>query len=260
MMSEAEGYVRAEYLRQSANMSKRIKQRSYEMMSIELPSHVLDIGCGSGIDTVAIAEQFGENCRVSGVDIDEDMLQQADALAEEKNLDAHVSHHLADVSELPFETDEFDAVRAEGLFQVLPKFFDPHEIFKEILRVLKPGGKLVLLDTDWASASVDIPNVELERRLMGFFSMYMRPNGLAGRQLYGFFKQHNIQNINIDVIPMFQNDFSKTPYGDGLKKESLKAGFISEEEALFWMQELSMLDKLGEFYSCVNVVMVSGVK
>jgi ubiquinone/menaquinone biosynthesis C-methylase UbiE len=259
-MAKSEGYVSADYLRKVADIGKHIKQRSYECLEIKAGDSVLDIGCGPGIDTVAMAKLNLEACKIYGVDIDADMLKEADALAKEHGVFDRVSHYQGDVCELPFEDSMFDGIRAERLFQVLPEFLQAHEIFKEILRVLKPGGRIVVIDTDWSSASVDYPSLELERRMMTFFTRYLRPNGIAGRQIYGWFKHCNIENVVTDVFPLVQHKFSQTPFGEWLKIESVKSGLISSEEANDWCQELAMLEKLGEFYSCVNIIMVAGQK
>jgi len=259
-MTESGTYISADYLTKVTDMGKHIKQRSYDCLAIEEGNKVLDIGCGSGIDTVALAKVNSKKCKFYGIDIDGEMLKEADALAEEYDVSEQTSHQLGDVCELPFEDSMFDGVRAERLFQVLPAFLQPHEILKEILRVLKPGGRIVVIDTDWSSASVDFPNLELERRMMAFFTRYLRSNGVAGRQIYGWFKHCNIENVTTNIFPLVQHEFSSTPFGEWLKAESVKSGIISNEEASDWFQELSMLEKLGEFYSCVNMVMVSGRK
>jgi len=259
-MTEPDTCSSADHLTKVAETGKHIKQCSYDYLAIEAGNTVLDIGCGSGIDTVAMAKSGPQKCKFYGVDIDGEMLKEADALAKEYDVSEQVSHQLGDVCELPFENDMFDAVRVERLFQVLPVFLQPHEILKEILRVLKPGGRIVVIDTDWSSASVDFPNLELERRMMAFFTRYLRPNGIAGRQIYGWFKHCNIENVTTDIFPLVQHEFSSTPFGEWLKSESIRSGLISSEEANDWYQELSMLEKLGEFYSCVNMVMVSGQK
>ena len=147
-MLRSEGYVSADYLRKTADIGKHIKQRSYESLSIQQGDSVLDIGCGPGIDTVEMARLNGTGCKFHGVDIDGRMLLEADKFAKESGVEDRVTHHLGDVCELPFEDESFNAVRAERLFQVLPDFLQPHEIFKEIVRVLKPGGRMVVVDTD----------------------------------------------------------------------------------------------------------------
>ena len=259
-MAGSEAYVSADYLRKTADIGKHIKQHSYDCLNIQQGDTVLDIGCGPGIDTVAMALLNPDACKFYGVDIDNGMLAEADEFAKQYDVSDRVTHQLADVCELPYEDNMFDAVRAERLFQVLPAFLQPHEIFKEILRVLKPQGRIVIIDTDWSSASVDFPDIELERRMLAFFSQHLRPNGLAGRQIYGWFKHHNIIKTSVDVFPLVQHDFTKTPFGDWLKTEAVSSGKVTAQQSDDWFQELSMLDKLGEFYSCVNMVMVSGSK
>lgn len=74
-MAKSAGYVSAEYLRKVAELGRQIKQRSYELMAIAPGHHVLDVGSGPGIDTVALGPQVGLGGRVVDVDIDEEMVR-----------------------------------------------------------------------------------------------------------------------------------------------------------------------------------------
>lgn len=236
------GYVSADYLRKAAELGQRVKQRSYELMAVTTGSRVLDVGCGPGIDTVALGERVGPGGSVVGIDIDEEMLQQAD------------------VCELPFGDGLFDACHAERLFQVLPSSYAPCQVFSEMLRVVRQGGHVVVADTDWATASVDYSNAELERRLMSFFATRLRPNGYAGRQLYALYKQQQLHEIQVELFPLVQSDLGQSPLGDWLSSEALAAGIASETELDHWRAELMERDADGQFYWSVNIVVVAGVK
>src|SRR6187431_2597954 len=95
---------------------------------------ILDIAAGTGTSSAAIARS-GAN--VVGVDISEGMLEEA----QRKHHD--IEFVLADAQNLPFHTDEFDAVTISfGLRNVA----DPKVALDEMYRVLKPGGRLVICE------------------------------------------------------------------------------------------------------------------
>lgn len=256
-MSKSAGYVSADYLRKAAAMTQTLKQRTYTLMNIQPGHQLLDVGCGPGIDTIELARCVDATGHVYGVDIDKDMLAEADALAEKENLRDRLTHQQADVLTLPFETDQLDACRAERLFQVLPVAVDKTQVLNELLRVIKPGGRIVLADTDWATASVDYDDPALERKLMGFFAQQLRPNAYAGRQFFRMLKQQGLRNIEIELFPMLVMDYTQTPFGDWLCGEALAQAIVETDAIQQWQRSLTELSENGEFYCTVNMVVVS---
>lgn len=259
-MTKSAGYVSADYLRKVATLGQQIKQRSYELMAVTPGDQLLDVGCGPGIDTVALGKLVGPTGRVVGIDIDEEMLQQADAAAQQAQLSDVIKHQQADVAALPFVDNLFDACHAERLFQVLPSNYNRHELFAEMLRVVRPGGRMVVVDTDWATASVDYSDAALERRLMSFFASQLRPNGYAGRQLYAMYQQQSMADIQIEAFPLLQRDLTQSPFGSWLTSEALTAGIASAAELHDWTHELTTRHERGQFYWSVNLVVVAGIK
>lgn len=259
-MAKSEGYVDAQYLKRTAGMLQHIKERTYALMQIAPGHHVLDLGCGPGVDTIPLARLVGERGRVIGVDIDEDMLAQADADAQASRVDRVVSHRRADVRALPFDAEAFDACRAERLFQVLPALVDAEAVLAEITRVTKSGGWIVAADADWASASLDTGSPVLERRLAQFFAEKMRPNGYAGRQLYRWFKRLGLAEVAVEVHPVPHTRLAHTHYGDWLHREAVAAGIMSDEEMTQWRLSLARADADGTFFSYGAMIVVAGRK
>ncbi len=259
-MTEAPGYVSADYLREAAQLVARVKERSYEMMRLKHGARVLDVGCGPGMDTVPLAEQVGPGGRVIGIDKDPAMLADADAHASAGSVAERVEHVLGDATALDFPSDHFDACRAERLLQVLPATVAPAPVVAEMVRVIRPGGWVVLADTDWASASVDFDDVYLERRLLGFFARGLRPNGYAGRQLPGLLVQCGLTEVQVEAMPMVQFRLQDTPFGDWLQREAQAAGVATAEEVEQWRRELVRREAEGRFYACVNMLVAAGRK
>lgn len=260
-MSDFEKNITSEYLRNVAAQAQDVKQLSYALMNIGNCQRVLDVGCGPGIDTIPLAEQICENGKVYGVDNSEQMIREADAYARNEGVFDKTEHILANVLELPFADDYFDAVKAERLFQVLPTdIYPPKDVFLEISRTVRNNGQLVIADTDWGTASVDFPDIHLERKLTRFFADICRPNGYSARQLYAFFKQSGYKNIRVQVMPQIMYDIKQSPLGTWLTEEALNKDIINPDEAEKWMNILSEKTMHREMFAMVNMIVVSGSK
>lgn len=162
MATEYSGYVDPDYLDAAARLLLPAKLRTYDLMELEKGHRVLDLGCGPASDTIALAELVGESGRVVGVDADEDMVAEANERAGAAGLAGRVTHEHADAASLPVDDDSFDSCRSERVFQHLP---DPSAGLEELIRVTRPGGRIVILDTDYASGSIATEFSEIERRL-----------------------------------------------------------------------------------------------
>ncbi len=105
------------------------------------PQTVLDVGCGSGIATLAAAEALGKDCTVTGTDLSAAMLELAKQKAARKNLPSPPQYIEGDAESLPFEDATFDAAISLYAFRHFP---DPLAAAKQIFRVLKPGGQIII--------------------------------------------------------------------------------------------------------------------
>jgi ubiquinone/menaquinone biosynthesis C-methylase UbiE len=256
---ENKGYVSAKYLKKAAQDLQQFKARSIQLMQIKADSQVLDVGCGPAIDTIAFSELVGDRGRIVGVDSDPEMVQKANHELKKLNITKNVKHRLCSAQTLPFANSEFDCVHSERLFQVLPvSLMKP--IFSEMNRVLKSKGRIILVDTDWASASVDFSDFELERRLIGYFGAKMRPNGFAGRQLLGLLKNGGYEDVTVEIFTNVLRDFKQTPFSDWLTKEALKNKVATQKEIEKWNTELTQKTRQGAFLSIASMILVAGSK
>jgi arsenite methyltransferase len=103
---------------------------------------VLDIGCGSGMDLLLAARHVGPTGRAIGVDMTASMIDSARASIREAGLQ-HVEIREGDAESLPVDESSVDAVISNGVLNLTT---DKHRAFAEIMRVLKPGGRLLLAD------------------------------------------------------------------------------------------------------------------
>ena len=253
---ENRSYVTAEYLKKRAHDEDAVNQESYRMLQIQKGNSILELGCGPGTAASAFHKATGSNGTIIGLDFDSKMIQQARAATKRYQ---NVLEVVGDAHRLPFKDDKFDRIYAKRLFQVLPPNSAPI-LFSEMQRVLKPGGLLVLVDTDWTSVTVNFSDLELERRLTAFFRDHMRPNGLAGRQLLAMTQQAGFGNVDVKVMPIVIHDFDETPFNEWLTTEALKAKVATPLEMKKWCGELSQKSAQQTFLFHVGTVLVSALK
>ncbi|MBZ5516438.1 MAG: methyltransferase domain-containing protein [Acidobacteriia bacterium] len=110
--------------------------------SIRAGETVLDIGCGAGMDLLLAARQVGPTGRAIGVDMTDSMVERARSSARAIGL-AQVEVRKGDATSLPVESASVDVVISNSVLNLVP---EKERAFDEIVRVLKPGGRLHLAD------------------------------------------------------------------------------------------------------------------
>jgi ubiquinone/menaquinone biosynthesis C-methylase UbiE len=104
--------------------------------TISTGSTVVDLGCGSGLDSLIAARRVGPEGRVVGIDFSEAMLDRANSAVRELGL-ANVMFIRSAAEKLPLADTSVDCALVNGVFNLNP-FRD--EIFRELARIIKPGG------------------------------------------------------------------------------------------------------------------------
>ena len=257
-MDKPKGYVNSDYLRMVAASVRHIKQRTYELMQVQPGQRVLDVGCGPASDTIELAKLVGPEGQVVGVDYDQAMVDEAERCAKEAGVAGWVTHRRADSGALPFGSDTFDSCRSERLFQHL---LDPSATVAEMVRVTKPGGLVILLDTDWGTASMDAAETDLERRMARVHADMLANNGYSGRQLYRLLKQHGLVDVQVEVYPNWSTSYAfarEATLIPEVERIALETGALTPEKVQGLRSQMEQADAEGTFFACVNQMLVAG--
>src|SRR5579862_1248329 len=121
---------------------REIRERSYRQMRISPGASCLDAGCGLGFAAREMAGLVGVEGSVRGVDISEAMIAEARQRSREYD---NVEFWTGEACDLPYAHQTFDAVRMERVLLYVP---DRMKAISELMRVTRPGGRVVITDVD----------------------------------------------------------------------------------------------------------------
>ena len=109
--------------------------------AIPADAHVLDLGCGAGLDSLILARRLGATGRVVGIDFSEAMLLRARTAAAAYGVNGTFCQ--ADAERLPLDTASIDVAFVNGLFNLNPA---RAEIFRELARVVRANGHVYVAE------------------------------------------------------------------------------------------------------------------
>ncbi|MET9216759.1 MULTISPECIES: methyltransferase domain-containing protein [unclassified Nocardia] len=158
---------------------RRLRAWSHAALALQPGESALDIGSGTGSEVFVFADAVGPTGTAVGVEPDLNLLTSAQRRAGERESTATFA--TGDAYGLPFGNESFDAVLCERVFQHLTA---PARAAAEIARVLRPGGRAVVVDSDWATSIVHPGDPRVVGAVIDTL-ISSTTNPLSGRRLAG---------------------------------------------------------------------------
>ena len=128
-------------------LQEPVMRRATRALNLPPGSRGLDVGCGIGLQAVLLAEAVGAVGHVTGVDLSAEFLDCARSIAEKAGISEQVSFQEGGMNNIPFDDDAFDWAWSANCVGYAPG--EPLPVLKELARVVKPGGSVIVLA--WSS-------------------------------------------------------------------------------------------------------------
>lgn len=235
-----------------------IKQRvrTIEALALRAGEQVLDAGCGPGLLAEQMAIAVGSKGQVTGVDFSQDMLELANKRCSELE---NVQLQQGSVEALEFEDESFDVVTCT---QTLLYVENVDLAIDEIQRVLKPGGRVAILETDWRGVVLNNQDNALTRKLFDAWDDTVASPNLPVK-LGPMLRARGFKAIRVEAIPIIntsdiENNFSASAF-KWLTKNAVKQAVVSKQECDQWMRQIRQLAEQDAQFFCVNRFLFTAV-
>ncbi|MFC7370509.1 demethylmenaquinone methyltransferase [Fictibacillus iocasae] len=156
-----------DFMNDVISFRQHVRWRGQTMAIVDVKSgdRCLDLCCGTADWTIALSEASGPEGRVTGLDFSKNMLSAGQKKVEAKGLQDRIELLHGNAMELPFEDNTFDVATIGFGLRNVPDYL---QVLREMERVVKPGGKVVCLETSQ-------PSVPVFRHLFAFYFTNIMP-------------------------------------------------------------------------------------
>jgi demethylmenaquinone methyltransferase/2-methoxy-6-polyprenyl-1,4-benzoquinol methylase len=166
-MTDASVYIQR--LLEANPLREPVLRSAIQALQLPLGSHGLDAGCGIGLQMLLLSEAAGTDGHITGIDIVPELIVYGDDIVRKAGLSEQITFREGDVSRLPFDDDTFDWAWSADCIGYPAGDLTP--LLEELVRVVKPGGSIIILG--WSSQQL-LPGCPLlEARLNATCSAYM---------------------------------------------------------------------------------------
>lgn len=222
----------------------RLRERYLDLLA-PLPGEIIiDVGAGIGVVTVALVKRVAPSGRVFAVDRSSGLLDLARAYTHKAGFGHLVDCRVADARSLPFGP-AFDASFCHA---VLAHVARPQEVVNEMRRVTRRGGRVLAVEPDWETVTVEPGEREITRRILNF-GADRNLDPWAGRRVARYFHDTDLIHVTAEPLVLVDRgeDRAWLTYLVECAAMAVAAGAITQREALMWTKSLTDAFTAGTF-------------
>ena len=228
-----------------------------DALALRSGERVIDIGSGPGFVAREMALAVGAGGKVLGIDNSEAMVNIGRARCEGL---IQVQIERADAASTGRENGSFDAA---ACLQVLLYVSNVDDVIAEMHRVVRPGGRIAIMETDWRGIILNSSDDRLTRRIVGAWDLEVASPNLPVR-LRPMLKKHGFDWVSVDALPVLSTGYDRDGFAAQMLRQfaesAKKHEVATESETAGWLEDLERRGGNGSFFFCVNRFLFSAVK
>jgi SAM-dependent methyltransferase len=230
------------------------KAATWAALDIRASDRILDVACGTGFDLIEMARRH-PSAEFCGVDRSQGLLAIAKSRA--RGL-PNVRFVRGEAARLTFEAGAFDGVRID---RALQHFEDPPGAVAEMVRVARPGGRIVAAEPDWGAYILYNGDQETSEKVAARWRQSIR-NPFVARELGALLSGCGIESLRGETHAFSTTDYDRAAAVFDLERtldRCVEAGALSTEKARRWRADAQSASAKGAFLAALTVVVFSGM-
>lgn len=222
-----------------------------ERLMLPKSARVLEVGCGTGAVTRALARRDDFHGTVLGVDQSHTFIEAANRYSLFENISHRVEFMVGDAHMLDLPTNAFDAVIAHTLISHVAQ---PMMVLREMARVAKPGGTVVIFDGDYASLTYAYPDHAFGHRMDAALADATFNNPRVMRDLPRLLPELglNISDAWGEAVVEIGSGSYFRSFAETYASYVIQSGMISEDSVSAWMTTQRQAMESGTFFASCN--------
>jgi ubiquinone/menaquinone biosynthesis C-methylase UbiE len=235
------------------------RQAYLDLLELRPGDRVLDAGCGSGVVTREIARRVSPGGKVLGVDTNPYLLEEARRQVAGQEDSEAVEWRRGDARRLDLADASMDVVVCVTLLAHIP---GSEPVVGELVRVLRPGGRIGIFEIDPESFIVAHPDVALTRRVLNAANDYGFANAWVSRRVPGLMEEAGIGDLSVRAYTSLEREATGFLARAARLRPVIaeRAGAITHDEAQRWLALLQAEMDAGRFLAGTTYVFSWGVK
>jgi ubiquinone/menaquinone biosynthesis C-methylase UbiE len=236
---------------------ERQRERTLEVIDPQHGDTIVDIGCGPGLLAHEMAAAVSNAGRIVGVDSSSPMLELArNRCAQFSN----VEFVECKATDLAVDDASADVVTC---IQVLLYVADVEKALQEMHRVLKPGGRAIIMETDWRSTVLHSHDEVLTEKIIEAWDKAVPSPRLPAR-LFTLLRRTGFTSAQVEAIPIQSTDCTPDGFSMAMMAQSAEAaceqGIITQSQSQAWLEDLTQLGAKNAYFFCVNRFLFSAIR
>lgn len=233
------------------------KERTFAALEPRPGAVLLDLGCGTGEDVLALARLVGSGGRAIGVDASAAMVAEARRRADAAGAGAAVEFLHAGANALTLPDDAVDGARVERVLQHLD---DPGGAIAELARVVRPGGRVVAAEPDWGTFVIDSDDPAIAAVVAAAAARRLRSPGV-GRTLRRRFLEAGLERVEVATRALVITDraASDTVFDvPGAVRRAVEDGDLDPDRAAAWLDGVARAGAAGRGLASLTAFLAVG--